>query len=204
MLRLRGAGRAFGRRPVFADLHLDVPPGMRLLLGGPNGSGKTTLLRCLAGSLALTSGEGSVRGAPIGSPAARARTGACLTSERGLYDELTARQNLVLVARLRLPWRAVAGAVAQIEEELNLVSFATVPLQRCSTGMRAQVGFGRALLGEPPLLLLDEPTRSLDTGAHDLLWSALDRRPATACVLSSHQDLDRARCHETMTLPGRR
>jgi ABC-type multidrug transport system ATPase subunit len=204
MLRLRGAGRTFGRRPVFADLHLDVPPGMRLLLAGGNGSGKTTLLRCVAGSLALTSGRGSVWGEPVGTPAARARLGACLTSERGLYDQLTARQNLVFVARLRMPWRRVASAVARVEEELNLGGFATVPLQRCSTGMRAQVGFGRALLGEPPLLLLDEPTRSLDPGGKELLWAALDRRPATACVLASHQASDRARCHETLTMPDRR
>jgi ABC-type multidrug transport system ATPase subunit len=204
MLRLSGAGRAFGRRTIFADIHLDVPPGMRLLLAGTNGSGKTTLLRCMAGSLALTSGRGSVWGAPMGTPAARERVGACLTSERGLYDELTARQNLVLFARLRLPWRRVAGAVAQVEEELDLGSFARTPLRRCSTGMRALVGFGLALFGEPPLLLLDEPSRSLDRRGHELLWAALGRRPATACVLSSHQESDRARCHETLTMPGRR
>jgi ABC-type multidrug transport system ATPase subunit len=139
----------------------------------------------------------------MGTLAARARVGACLTSERGLYGELTARQNLVLVARLRLPWRRVAGAVAQVEDELELASFATVPLQRCSTGMRAQVGFGRALLGAPPLLLLDEPSRSLDANGHELLWAALDRRPEMACVLASHQDLDRGRCHDSLTLPGR-
>jgi len=204
MLRLRGAGRVFGRRPVFADLHLEVPPGRRLLLAGANGSGKTTLLRCVAGSLALTSGQGSVGGAPVGSLAARSRIGAALTCEHGLYGQLTVRQNLVLAARLRLPWRQVAGAVAELEQELDLGSFATVTAHRCSTGMRARAGFGRALVGEPPLLLLDEPSRPLDPDSHALLWAALDRRPGTACVLASHHELDRSRCHETLTLAGRR
>jgi ABC-2 type transport system ATP-binding protein len=200
ILRLRDVGRSFGRRRIFAGLDVDVPRGMRLLLAGGNGSGKTTLLRCLAGMLALTSGEATVGGLPVGSLAARGQVGICPAAEGGLWDNLTAHENLMFVARLRLPWRRVASAVSRVGRELEIGSYATVPLHRCSTGMRTRVNIARALIGEPTVVLLDEPSRSLDQVGHDLLWAALDRRPATACVLASHDDRDRARCDAALNL----
>jgi ABC-type multidrug transport system ATPase subunit len=204
MLALRDAGRRFGARRVFSGLDLDVPAGTRLLVVGGNGSGKTTLLRCLSGTLALTAGRGTVCGLRIGSQAARRLVGVCLATEHALYDTLPAHDNLMLVARLRLPSHRVADAVAQVEQELDVEGFAGLPVQRCSAGMRARVTIARALLGDPAILLLDEPSRSLDDSAHGLLWAALDRRPDVACVVASHHAGDRTRCHRTLALPVRR
>jgi ABC-2 type transport system ATP-binding protein len=201
MLRTRGAERRFGSREIFSGLDLDVPLGMRLLLTGGNGAGKTTLLRCLAGTLALTGGGAWVAGRRAGSVAARRLVGVCLTSEQGLYSKLTAHDNLMLVARLRLPGHSVTDAVAQVERELGIDSFAAIRLQQCSAGMRAKVAIGRALIGDPPVLLLDEPSRSLDEHAYRQLWAALDRRAGIACVMASHHEADRARCHDTLCLP---
>ena len=204
MLRLRGAGRRFGRRRIFSGIDLDVPSGMRLLVSGGNGSGKTTLLRCLSGTLALTAGRATVSGLQVGSLAARHLVGVCLAADHGLYNTLSAHDNLMLVARLRLRRQGAARAVAQVERELDIEGFADVPVQHCSAGMRARVTIGRALIGEPAVLLLDEPSRSLDDQARGLLWAALDRRPEVACVIASHQDDDRLRCHGTLTLPVHR
>ncbi|MBQ1074974.1 ATP-binding cassette domain-containing protein [Micromonospora sp. C31] len=204
MLHLRRASRSFGRREVFSGLDLDVPAGTRLLVTGGNGSGKTTLLRCLAGTLALTSGTALVDGHPAGSPAARRALGLCLNPEQGLYGRLSGRDNLLLAARLRLPRATARRAVVSIEDEFEIGPFARVPVQRCSAGMRARVTVARSLLAEPTALVLDEPGRSLDERARSLLWAALDRRPHLACVVVSHQSEDRNRCGRTLTLPVRR
>ncbi|WP_328347812.1 ABC transporter ATP-binding protein [Micromonospora sp. NBC_00421] len=200
MLSLVRATRRFGRRTVFAGLDLDVAAGERVLLAGPNGAGKTTLLRCLSGTLALSAGRAAVAGHPVGSPGARRATGVCLAPEQGLYDRLTARQNITLVARLRLPRRAVRAAVTGIEEEFGVTRYAEVPAGRCSAGMRARVSIARSLVGAPALLLLDEPGRSLDDQGRRLLWQALDRRAELTCVVASHHPDDGSRCPRKLTL----
>jgi ABC-type multidrug transport system ATPase subunit len=203
VLAARGAARRFGDRVVFAGLDLDVAAGRRLLLLGPNGSGKTTLLRCAAGTLGLSAGSLLVAGRPAGSARSRAAVGLCLHPERGLHTALSGRDNLLLAARLRLPWRQAATAVDEVALELGVHEFGRLPVRICSAGMRARVSIARALLGAPDLVLLDEPTRSLDEEARGLLWAALDRRPALACVVASHQAEDRAHCDHTLTLPVR-
>ncbi|NBE85363.1 ABC transporter ATP-binding protein [Micromonospora rubida] len=204
MLCLRGAARWFGRHRVFSGLDFDVPTGTRLLVTGGNGSGKTTLLRCLAGTLSLTSGAALVDGHPAGSPAARRALGVCLNPEQGLYGSLSGRDNLLLAARLRLPAAAARRMVARVEDEFEIGPFARVPVQRCSAGMRARVTIARSLLADPAALVLDEPGRSLDERARNLLWAALDRRPQLACVVVSHQSEDQSRCGRTLTFPVRR
>lgn len=198
-LRVRDAGRRFGRRDIFRRLELVLVPGERLFLGGPNGSGKSTLLRCLAGTLALNSGSVTIEGFDAGSRPARARTGVCLSPEQALYPRLSGHDNLIFAARLRLPPGEVAEAVDAVEQELDLAGFAGSPVREYSSGMRARVASARALLGQPSLLLLDEPTRSMDAASCDRLWAALERRGA-ACVISSHRDSDRERCDSRLDL----
>ncbi|MFI2710846.1 ATP-binding cassette domain-containing protein [Micromonospora sp. NPDC018662] len=201
MLRLDGAGRAFGRRPVFSGLDLAVAPGTRLLLTGGNGAGKTTLLRCLAGTLTLSRGRATVAGHPAGSAAARRLVGVALAPEQTLCGSLSAHDNLMLVARMRLPARRAAAAVAGVEEEFAITGYARTAANRCSAGMRARVSVARALLGDPPVVLLDEPGRSLDAQARALFWAALDRRPESTFVLASHLPEDLSHCDRTLAMP---
>ncbi|SCG58087.1 ABC transporter ATP-binding protein [Micromonospora humi] len=200
MLELRQAGRRFGRRWVFAGFDLSLPAGHRALLTGPNGAGKTTVLRCLAGTLALSAGRATVAGHPVGTTAARRLTGVCLAPEQGLYEELSARENVALVARIRLGRRAAAAAVSRVEEELDIGGYATVPVSRCSAGMRSRVSIARALVGDPALLVLDEPDRSLDAHSRARLWEALDRRAGLTCVVVSHHRDRRDRGYREITL----
>ncbi len=183
--------RRFGERDVLLDLDLEVQGGERFALRGPNGSGKSTLLRCALGTLKPTSGHITVAGRAAGTPPARSLIGASLSQERSFYLRLTGDQNLVLFARLRGLSRAEATReVAALVAELELAEFAGRRCDRYSTGMLQQLALARALLGNPPVLLLDEPTRSLDTAARARLWAALDRRPEAAVLVATHLDED--------------
>jgi len=196
--------RRFGARAAIHDLSFEVAAGGRTALRGPNGSGKTTVLRCVLGTLAPTSGEIRVGGRLAGSVASRALVGASLSQERSFYLRLTGRQNLVFFARLRgLSPREAGDEVAQLVDELELGGFADQRCDRCSTGMMQQLAFARALLGSPPALLLDEPTRSLDEDARGRLWRAVDSRPAAAVLIATHVTEDLEHVHAVVDLGAR-
>jgi ABC-type multidrug transport system ATPase subunit len=200
-LEIRGLSRSFADAVILDHLDLEVATGDRVALRGPNGSGKTTLLRCIAGTLAPTEGEVRVGGHPAGSRPACAVLGASLSQERSFYLRLTGRENLLFFARVRGLGRARAeDAVSALVEELELADIAARRVDRCSTGMVQQLAFGRSLLGEPRLLLLDEPTRSLDKEAVERLWGAVDRRPELALLIATHRVDDAARCGRELDL----
>jgi ABC-type multidrug transport system ATPase subunit len=200
-LVVRQLSRAFGRRVIFDSIDTTLRRGERLAVRGPNGSGKTTLLRCVAGTLSPTMGEILVEGHVAGSIAARRRVGVSLAHERSFYMRVTGLQNLHFFAHLRLgSFRKAATAAHAVVAELEIEEIAAQRVDRCSTGMVQQLSFARALLGDPSLLVLDEPTRSLDDGAITRLWRAIDRRPEVALMLATHSDDDGARCNGQLDL----
>ncbi len=201
-LSIEELGRRFGDREVIESLSLELRVGGRVALRGPNGSGKTTVLRCVAGTVTPTRGYISVAGFPAGSVAARRLVGASLSQERSFYLRLTGHVNLLSFARMR--WDSELQAVGQVqalEHELGIAQFASKRAETYSAGMLQQLAVARALLGEPTLLLLDEPTRSLDEEAVKRLWQALDRRPHVAVLLATHNRDDLAHCDDHIDLP---
>jgi len=192
--------RSFGDRVVVGPLDLEIAAGERVALVGPNGSGKSSLLRCVAGTLAPSAGSVHVVGAPAGSVAARRAIGASLAQERSFYLRLTGRANLELFASLRRSARAAKAEVAAVIDELEIGDIAAERVNRCSSGMVQQLALARALLGDTPLLLLDEPTRSLDAEAVERLWAALRRRAGTALLMATHRPEDVARCDRALDL----
>jgi len=201
LLQVRDLHRRFGDHQVITGLELELQPGQRLALRGPNGSGKSTVLRCVTGTLTPSSGSVTVGGYEAGSVPARRLIGVSLSQERSFYLRLSARQNLIFFAQLRgYSRRGAERAVAELEEELELGEILRERGDRCSTGMILQVAFARALLGHPRLLLLDEPTRSLDTDAVERVWQAVDRRPDTAVLIATHQEHDLECCDSSITL----
>jgi ABC-type multidrug transport system ATPase subunit len=190
----RGFTRTFDERVVVGPLDLDVHRGEQIALVGPNGSGKSSFLRCVAGTLTPSDGDVRVGGHPAGSRAARRLIGASLSQERSFYRRLTGQANLLVFAQLREPIDRAREDVAGLIEELGIGDIAAQRVDRCSSGMVQQLALARALLGAPALVLLDEPTRSLDSAAVERLWAAIERRPDAAVLFATHREGDVARC----------
>jgi ABC-2 type transport system ATP-binding protein len=187
--------RRFGARTVLHELSLTLRRGERLAVLGHNGAGKTTLLRCVAGTLTPSSGSVLVGGRAPTRSEVRALIGAVLPGERSFALRLSGRENLRFFARVRLRGaRRAESAVAELVDELALGEIVERRVSACSSGMLQQLAFARALLGAPAVLLLDEPTRSLDDDAAARLWAALDRRPELAVLIATHRAEDIDRC----------
>jgi len=202
LLSIESLGRRFGAREVVRSLSLTVEPGQRVALWGPNGSGKSTVLRCVAGTLIPSAGSVRIAGHTAGELAARRLVGASLSQERSFYLRLSGRTNLLFFARIRYDDRREGiRAVDALIEELEIADIAGQRVDRCSTGMVQQLALARALLGEPAVILLDEPTRSLDADARARLWGALQRRPQAATVIATHLDEDVTLCDERVSFP---
>jgi ABC-type multidrug transport system ATPase subunit len=202
VLSIRGLERRFGAHEVIRRLDLSLEPGDRVALWGPNGSGKTTVLRCVAGTLAPSRGEVLVGRYPAGALQARRLLGASLAQERSFYMRLTGAANLLFFAQLRWPRKREARRyVDEIVEELELAEIAAERVDRCSSGMTQQLALARAMLGDPALLVLDEPTRSLDEDARWRLWGAVERRARLSVLLASHHEKDVDRCGKRIDLP---
>lgn len=202
VLSIRGLERRFGEHEVIRNLDLSLDPGERVALWGPNGSGKTTVLRCIAGTLAPSGGEVLIGPYAAGTLQARRLLGASLAQERSFYMRLTGAANLLFFAQLRWPRKREARRyVDEIVEELELSEIAAERVDRCSSGMAQQLALARALLGDPALLVLDEPTRSLDEEARERLWGAIERRGRLSVLLASHHEKDVDRCGKRIDLP---
>ena len=166
-----------------------VAAGEMVGLLGANGAGKTTTLRMLATLLGPTSGTARVAGHDVrADPVGVRRSLGYVSATTGVPDRLTPREILLSFARLH-GVDAAADRTAALLQRLGLSGCADRPAGRLSTGQRQRVSLGRALVHDPPALVLDEPTNALDVvGARDLLALLADlRSDARAIVLSTHR-----------------
>jgi ABC-2 type transport system ATP-binding protein len=178
--------RRFGRITALDRLTVELPAAGVIGLVGPNGSGKSTLIRILLGLIRPTGGSATVLGSTIGSPARYASRVGVLVESPAFIAGLSARSNLVSLARLRrLPLERVDAVLAQV----GLVGRDREPVKRFSLGMKQRLGIAAALLSDPELLILDEPTNGLDpAGIVEIreLLRELGREGRTV-IVSSHQ-----------------
>jgi ABC-2 type transport system ATP-binding protein len=187
-----------GERRVLHGLDFSVARGRITGLLGPSGCGKSTLMRAIVGVQILEAGDVRVLGAPAGSPAVRARVGYVMQSP-AVYTDLSARENLRYFARLL---GAPAAKVAETLELVQLAEHADRPVRNLSGGQRARVSLGTALLGDPDVLVLDEPTVGLDPVLREDLWETfhgLADRGVTLLV-SSHVMDEAGRCDDLLLM----
>jgi ABC-2 type transport system ATP-binding protein len=160
--------RSFGRIPRREVLHrINLTVGRGELLGvlGPNGAGKTTLLKALATLLLPDRGQIIIDGVDVmtDSLSAKRKIGLCISEERSFYFRLTARANLEFFAALYgLRGAAMRRRVEAVAEQVDLVDMLDRRFAELSSGMRQRMTIARALLGDPTIVLLDEPTRAVD------------------------------------------
>ena len=192
-LRVRRGGKV-----VLDDLSLRIEAGRVTGLLGPSGSGKTTLIRAIVGVQIVESGTVTVLGEPAGSAALRPRIG-YVTQAPSVYGDLTVRENLRYFARV------LDAPAARIDEVLASVDLEHEAGQLTSTlsgGQRARVSLATALLNEPPVLVLDEPTVGLDPVLRRDLWDTFHglADSDTTLLVSSHVMDEAARCDDLLLL----
>jgi ABC-2 type transport system ATP-binding protein len=188
VLSARGLTRTFSTGAGIRDIDLDVRAGEVVALVGLNGAGKSTLMRALLGMLRPDAGEVRLGGVPLPRVATSswARVGH-LVEYPLTYPELSVRRNLELSARLR-GVRDPTTVVTAIVEELALVPYLGRATRKLSLGNRQRVGIAAALQHDPDVIVLDEPTNSLDPAGVILLRESLLRRArqGSAVLVSSH------------------
>jgi ABC-2 type transport system ATP-binding protein len=181
------------RRPALCGVSLEVMPGELAVVIGSNGAGKTTLIRILATLLRPDRGEAWVAGHPLtAGPTVRRHIGVVIEPERSLFWRLDARQNLDIFGRgYGLRGRELRRRIETRLEQVGLTEVAHRPVGHLSAGQRTLLALARALLPQPPVLLLDEPTRGLDAAAThrlvDLLRDHLATTPEAGILLATHQ-----------------
>lgn len=191
--------RAFFRRPAkepveaLRDVSFDVQTGEIFGLIGRNGAGKTTLTKIVATLVQPTTGSVSVRGndSVVHDEQVRRQIGLSTAEERSFYWRLTAEQNLLFFARLHgLAERTAKQRIKDLIGTLELEEVARRRFGELSTGNKQRLAVARALLARPPVLLLDEPTRSLDPLAaarmRDMIRSLAQQEPPVTILFTSH------------------
>ncbi len=183
---LRGVRKALGGREILRGITLEVYRGDVFGYLGPNGAGKTTTIRIILGLLSPDSGEVLLFGRRA-DPGQRARIGFVLESD-GLFDGLTAVENLLLFARLYGVRRPRIGALLEL---VGLSAEGRERVGRFSRGMRQRLALARALLHDPEILVLDEPTAGLDpSGQMELRGLVRELAAAGKTVFFSSHNLD--------------
>ncbi len=192
---IKEIARAPFRRPerveALRGIDFTVQEGALVGLLGPNGAGKTTLLKILCGLVLPESGRAELFGVPAGDPRLPDQLGLVHGDERSFYWRLTARENLDFFARLHgLAGSARTARVAALLEKVQLSADANRRFSDFSSGMKQRLAIARALLADPPVVLMDEPTRSLDpvSAAVQREWirEELHHRDGKTILLATH------------------
>jgi lipooligosaccharide transport system ATP-binding protein len=190
LIHARGLTKRFGTFTAVDAVDFDVAPGEAFGFLGPNGAGKTSTMRMIGGVSPVTEGTLSVLGLDpaIHGPQIRARLGV-VPQQDTLDNELTVRENLLIYGRyFGLARPEVARRADELLEFAQLTERRADQVEPLSGGMKRRLTIARALINEPQLLLLDEPTTGLDPQARHLLWDRLYRlkQQGVTLVLTTH------------------
>ena len=185
--------KSFGEHTVLDDVDLEVDQGTIFALLGPNGAGKTTIVRILSTLLKPDAGTATVAGFDVATHPAEVRESISLTGQFAAVDEiLTGRENLILMARLRRV--KDAGQMADdLLARFQLIDAAKRRVATYSGGMRRRLDIAMSLIGNPPVIFLDEPTTGLDPQGRIEVWNSVKELAGQGTtVLLTTQYLDEA------------
>lgn len=192
-IRVAGLRKSFADVPVLRQVDFDVAAGSIFALLGSNGAGKTTVVRILSTLLAADGGSASVNGFDVKTQPERVREAISLTGQFAAVDEiLTGRENLVLVARLRHQ-KDPGGIADALLARFALTDVGGRAAGTYSGGMRRRLDIAMSLIGDPPVIFLDEPTTGLDPQGRIEVWETVRRLAGSGTtVLLTTQYLDEA------------
>ena len=205
---VEGLGKSYGEISAVADLSFTIGRRRTVALLGPNGAGKTTTIAMLLGLLEPSRGTITILGEPMPRRRPRVLPRMNFTSPYvDLPQRLTVRQNLKIYGDLYAVARP-KERIAELAQDLDLAEFLDRPFGRLSAGQKTRVLLAKSLINEPELLLLDEPTASLDPDTADQLRGHLERyqaRTHATVLLASHNmgEVERLAHHVLMLRKGR-
>eukprot|EP00899_Mesostigma_viride_P019985 jgi/Mesvir1/27989/Mv20188-RA.1 len=190
-IQVRGLHKSFGKYRALKENWFSIESGQVFCLLGPNGAGKTTLFNCLTGIIPSTGGDAVVCGESITAPGGldkiRNFMGVCPQFDL-LWDSLTGPEHLMLFARLKgLPPHRQASETARLLEQVKLTSARKVQTVAFSGGMKRRLSVAIALIGNPRVLYLDEPTTGMDPIARRHVWDTIEQsKEGRAIILTTH------------------
>ncbi|MET8796882.1 ATP-binding cassette domain-containing protein [Nocardia sp. NPDC004568] len=192
-IRVRGLEKSYGKTEVLRGVDFDVERGSIFALLGSNGAGKTTIVRILSTLLGADAGTAGVNGFDVAIQPGDVRESISLTGQFAAVDEiLSGRENLVLIAKLR-HLKNAATVADDLLERFSLTDAATRKVSTYSGGMRRRLDIAMSLIGNPPVIFLDEPTTGLDPQARIEVWDAVkELAEHGTTVLLTTQYLDEA------------
>ncbi|MBB3674798.1 ABC transporter ATP-binding protein [Modestobacter versicolor] len=192
-IEIAGLTKSYGDHAVLRGVDLTVAPGTVHALLGSNGAGKTTVVKILATLLRADGGTAAVHGHDVATRAAQVRASISLTGQFAAVDEvLTGRENLELIAELRHLARPRRVA-DDLLDRFDLTAAAGRPAATYSGGMRRRLDIAMSLIGDPPVLFLDEPTTGLDPQSRIEVWTTVRELAGRGTtVLLTTQYLDEA------------
>lgn len=196
ILALENMTKSYGTRTVLDHVRLEIPSGQLLGLIGPSGSGKSTVIKLALGMTQADSGEAFIFETRMPNRSALARIG-YMAQNDALYETLTGYDNLKFFAQMR-DVQAVDAEISRVAQFVNLTADLNQRVSGYSGGMKRRLSLAIALLGEPDLLILDEPTVGIDPALRLQIWTELRRQQAnqktilmTTHVMDEAEKVDR-------------
>lgn len=203
---VRNVNKSFGKKHVLKNNNLEIPYGQIYGLLGPSGCGKTTLVKIVAGILEATAGETYVLGQAMPQLGLMSQIGYMAQSD-ALYGSLTADENLRFFASIYGMDKAeIKTRTEEVMELVNLSADIHKPVQAYSGGMKRRLSLAMAIMHNPPVLVLDEPTVGIDPLLRKSIWEELNKLAAqgVTILVTTHVMDEADKCHHlTMMRDGR-
>ena len=199
---LENINHCFGNKQVLSDINLTIPPGLIYGLLGPSGCGKTTTVKIMAGILEASSGSVHVLGEPMPKLSLMNRVGYMAQSD-ALYNLLTAEENLAFFSGLYgMKKKKTRERILEVMALVNLTGDRTKAVAAYSGGMKRRLSLAMALLHEPEVLILDEPTVGIDPLLRKSIWNALNilTEQGMTIIVTTHVMDEAEKCHELAML----